>query len=430
VDHMVSRQLVDSLSDFAGSHKSVGHRYLSTLSVKQWHEVLRWLDDAGLTLTFWRCLKDVGEERLAPPEIQARLDENLEDHRSRIAQMLREFDLINSTLGAAKVPYAVLKGFALIPEYCPDILLRTAYDYDYLLAHDSLSRVDEALRAAGFVRKHRAERHPIVFFHKDRAPQAPLSRDELYRKAFPRTIELHYRFWDINAGKIQLALPQDQLSRRELRCLAGSDGAGPTLNYYALSREDELIFQVLHVFRHILRNWCRLSALLEVAYFLGHQSSDSALWDCFIDRLQCSSMLPEIAGVVFLLASKLFRTTLPPPVSLNIVGKLRRELVLWVDRYGQHSALKNFSDNKFTLFLHREFVPDEASWREVRRKALVSIQRPNRVLRPADSAVLSRVTASGKQACYVAQRLKYHMWTAIEYILEAPRWNRARSEGG
>jgi hypothetical protein len=429
VDHLPLRQIVDSLAGFAGSHKSGGHQYLSALSSKEWHDLLRWLDDAGLIPTYWRCLKDVGEEKLAPPEIRARLEENLEDHRLRIGQMLREFDLINSSLEAAGVPYAVLKGFALIPEYCPDILLRTAYDYDYLVAHDSVSRADKALRATGFVRKHGAEDHPIVYFHKDRPPRRPLNRDEIYRAAFPRTIELHYRFWDINAAKIPLALSRDQLSHRELRRLAGSDGAGPALTYYALSREDGLIFQVLHVFRHILHNWCRLSALLEIAYFLEHQRSATALWDCFLDRLQCSYTLPEIAGVIFLLASKLFNTQLPPPVSLHIVGKLRRELVLWVDRYGRHSALNNFSANKFSLFLHREFVPDEASWREIRRKGLLPIQRPNCVFRPAESAARFRLMASWKQASYVARRVKHHTRTAIEYILEAPLWNRARSKG-
>lgn len=432
MNRAIAREIVGCLRASSGPGKHLAR--LAGMGRRDWEHTLEWLDHSGIALLFWNRLKELGKERAVPTGMGERLERNLLDHRVRVAEMAAEFDSINRRLEDAGVTYAALKGFTLIPEYCPYIFLRTTYDYDYLVARESVSRAEYALRAAGFLRKEGAEDHPLVYFHNARPPRNPLSRNDLYSATFPRTIEMHYLFWDATPVKIPLILPVDPLLRIKLRGVspfANPPGlsVGRPVHFYALSEEDELIFQVLHVFRHILRSWCRLSSLLDIAYFLDHRAFDTAFWDRFLDRLGCSRPLSEIAGVVFLLAADMFGATIPAPVSVQTIRSLRRSLVLWVERYGHDSALSNFSDDKFSLFLHREFIQDQATWREIRRARLFPTHRPNHVLRSASRAVSFHGAANWKQGLYVAQRLKHHLVAAVQYGLESPHWARTRSRG-
>lgn len=387
-----------------------------------------WLDDGGLTLIWWNRLIEAGQKLLAPDEVRERLDRNLKDHRLRVSQMVSEFDGINSSFKTAGIAYAVLKGFALTPEYCSEVCLRTSYDYDYLVDPELVSPAEQALKSIGFVRKQGTEDHPIVYFHRDRPPQRPLSRNDLYTAEFPRTIEVHYRFWDPDMLKIPLVLPIDLLSRREARELSSRAGSGSSIRYYALSREDELIFQVLHVFRHILRNWCRLCSLLDIAHFLECNAADSDFWNRFLAQIDRKQSLTDIVGVVFLLAATVFGATIPDPVLAQVIAKLRPPLTLWVERYGRDSALSNFSNNKFSLFLHREFIDDKACWRQIRRTRLFPVPRPNGVFRATDGTTLEHLKAGSKQLIYIIRRMNHHLTGTIQYGLEAPFWGRARRQ--
>lgn len=400
---------------------------------RDWEHTLEWLDHSGLALLFWDRLVSLGQEDAIPHEIGERLERNLASHRLRVAAMVEEFDSINWCLEKAGVKYVALKGFALIPEYSSDIYLRTTYDYDYLLPQDSVERAEAALKAGGYLRKEDPQDHPIVYFHHGCPPRTPLSRDDLYSAAFPRTVELHYLFWDEGLVKIPLGWAVDPLAQPLLRDLGAIvrprelPALGRPVRFYALSEEDELIFQVLHAFRHILQNWCRLCSLLDIAYFLNHRALDTVFWDQFLERLGSSRLLSEIVGVVFLLAAGVFGAAIPASVSASSNRRLRRSLCLWVDRYGLDSAFCNFSENKFSLFLHREFIQDEADWREILRIRLFPMQRPNQGFQSSTPTFSSRFAASWRRGIHVAQRMLYHLMAAIRYGLESPRWNRARS---
>jgi hypothetical protein len=398
----------------------------------RWKQILEWLDQCGLALPFWHRLKEEGNTAAIPREISERLERNHADHQLRVAEMLAEFDLINQCFDGAHLKYAAMKGLALTRDYCPDIFLRTTYDYDYLLARESVEAAENVLRAAGYVRKQDPEAHPIVYFHAARPPRFPTSRDDLYSKAFPRTVELHYLFWDADQLKIPLRLPANPIAQRELRCFRmppnrqSLSSDGPT-HFYALSEDDDLMFQVLHAFRHILHDWCRLSSLLDLAWFLDRRASDFAFWDRFLRHLRPSRELIEILGVVFSLAGGLFGSIMPEPIFTEIIGNLPRPLVMWVERYGQQAALRNFSHNKCSLFLHREFVPNDSTWRAIQRSRLFPIHRPNQAPQGAGLTLASRAAAKWRHGAYVMRRLEHHLAAAARYKLESFRWERALS---
>ena len=394
---------------------------LASLDGRAWENTLQWLDASGLTLAFWNRLKESEREGSVCPEIRARLDGNLASHRIRVAAMQREFDLINGCLEAAGIEYAALKGFALIPEYCRDPILRNSYDYDYLVRLDALEETKHALRNAGFALKKQYE-HCVVYFRPALAARMPARRDELYSAAFGRTIELHTNLWDSDSLKIRLNVLEHALDRRILRRWESS-------HFYALGDEDHLLLEVLHTFWHILDNWCRLAWLLEIANCLEYRYADSAFWERFYKKIQSNQQLSEISGVVFALATGLFGGRSAPLVADLIGPDQSASLTLWVTQYGITSALDNFLINKFNLFLYREFVRDHATWREVRRTRLFPVHRPNRAVEVSSTRTLLRFIAVWKQGLHVARRLLHHLAAAIQYGWEAPKWERLRAEG-
>src|SRR5262249_20833935 len=148
------------------------------------------------------------------------------------------------------------------------------------------------------------------------------------------------------------------------------------IEYMGLGDEDALVFQVLHAFRHILRNWCRLSVFLEIAWSLNRRSSDSLFWTRFAYRINQLRWVPEATMVVFTLAKHLFGAPIPEEIKKQLTPARYPVLALWTERYGRRSALANFRNDKNTLFLHREFVEDSAAWAGIRRRRLFPIQRP------------------------------------------------------
>jgi hypothetical protein len=394
-------------------------RNLAAFSRGDWKRAQEWLDHSGVALWFWDRLKGLGVPDAVPPEIGERLDRLINDNALRVASMAEEFDSINRVFELAGVEYAVLKGFALIPEYAPDARLRTAYDFDYLLPPDSMERADQPLRNEGYIHRHEDAGHSLRYTRSASTPRPFPQRNYLYSAVLPRAVEVHSRLWETEPLMVPLPLPDDFLARKRLRNWQG-------LSFYSLAEEDELMFQVLHAIRHILTNWCRLCVFFEIAQFLERRSSDSVFWRRFYERIRNIPPLPEMVGVVFSLAARLFAAPVPTVVDTEIMRNLRHPLELWVCHYGYDSALANLADNKYGLFLHREFVPDAVSWREVRRRRLLPLQRPNRGARASSPKVSARLATGWRQASYIGRRLLHHSIAAVRYLWESRRWERMR----
>ena len=417
----MKRDLARAITDYLAVSGSLGENVtkLASFDRGDWEHSLEWLDQTGLALWLWDRLKVSGSQEAVPPAIGARLERNMADHGSRVAAMAEEFDSINRLFESYGIEYVVLKGFALAPEYTPDARLRPTYDYDYLVQPESIERVSHALRSGGYIRRQERVDHPVVYVHSSRAPRVPSRRDDLYSANLPRSVEIHTRLWEPEALKIPLTLPDDFLARKRPRCWQG-------LRFYSLSEEDELLFQVLHAFRHIVECWCRLCTFLEIAHILERRRSDWAFWQRSLDRLKVSPRLPEMAGVVFSLAARLFGAPIPAAIDAGALHNLRHPLLLWVNRYGRYSALANFTGNKNSLLLYREFVPDDATWREIQRDRLFPLHRPNRAGGTRTPGVSARLFAGWKQSAYVARRLFHHVISAAQYEWESIQWERNR----
>jgi hypothetical protein len=429
MNYDLAREIIGCLR-VSGSSRAHAER-LSRFGLREWKPTLRWLDEAGLALRLWRRLEEPGIANVLPAKLRAALEGNLHDHQRRIAEMAREFDAINLVLESAGVKYVALKGFALIPSYCPCLSLRTAHDYGYVMHPGELERGCRALEAAHYCLRPGSVGEPLVYFHEARPPRRPVSRDDPYSETFARTIEL--QFWNPDELKIRLDFQGDFLTQGPSRQLTAEQlgveesRSSPGSRFWALCGKGELLFQLLQTFRHIQQDWCRLASVLDMAWFVQRRSFATGFWERFLERVRPRAPLREIAGLVFSPSAQYFRASLPDVVAAEITRGMRNANALWIDRYGLESALGNFSRNKL---LRREFVGDVSVWQTIERRRLFPRHRPNRAAEAGTRDLRACVAAGWKQSVYVAQRLHHHALGCARYGLERLRWSECSRRTG
>src|SRR5678815_4574595 len=339
---------------------------------RDWDQTLAWLDLSGLAIYFLQRVQSSGALYTLPDFATAELQKRGEDNRLRAQAILQEFRTLVEAFEHARVNYAVLKGISLLPDYCPALEFRTQYDHDLLVDADTFNRACTALEHTGYRRKDGGDEESVAVYRQVQ-PEVRFSQNSeaLYSARLGRSIEVHRALWEDNEDHISIGLPDDFLERTQTRYWEG-------IRFTALSDEDCLLFQVLHAFKHIVRNWCRLSIFLEIAYFLGKRAGDSAFWSSYAERIGPVRWAPEASLIVFTLAERLFGATIPAELQRVLRTPLSPALNLWIERYGRHSALTNFHDDKCSLFLHREFVDSPSEWASIRRKRLFPVRRPHR----------------------------------------------------
>lgn len=386
-----------------------------SLSGLEWSHVLDWLDLSGLALYFWQKMKSQHAENALPSFVQERLARCYEENCVRVAAIRREFSTLNDLFDDAGVQYAALKGLALVPHYCPEPAHRTQYDHDYLIGINSLARAEAVLHRSGYKPRFSGGNRHLVYFRPapDAFPSEP--QTSLYSAGLERSIELHVRLWDRGEEYFEVELPEDLLERGCRRSWQG-------LEYWDLSDEDGLIVQVLHSFRHILHNWCRLSVFLEISHFLRQRTSDPDFWARYRNRISKLRWVPEASAVVFKLTQELFGGYAPAGLSSMIQPRLSSILDEWIQRYGVSGALDNFCGNKSSLFLHREFVTDRSMWAEVRRRRLLPFHRPHQLPEVLFNHGPSGLRRRLAQHLHGLRRLKFHAFSAVRYACESPRW--------
>jgi hypothetical protein len=382
---------------------------------KEWERTLAWLDLSGLTLYFRHRLNATSGSGKLPAHVQDRMDQCQADNRLRTLAIAEELKALTELFAGAGIECVVLKGMTMLPDYCPDLALRTQYDHDLLLRPSSLASAETVLREAGYRRRNTQAAHAIEY-HR---PEAPIRFAEhwtaLYSPRLARCIELHVSLWESADEKIDITLPEDLFQRAGYRRRFD-------FGYTALSEEDALVFQILHAFRHILENWCRLAVFFEIAYFLDQRCSDRPFWDRFGKRIENLRWLPDATALVFGLAEQLFGASPPPAINLQMESHLSPTLTLWTERYGKQAALANFRNGKYTLFLHREFVDDRAAWANIVRRRLFPLRRPHRPPAVAFQRGFSHLGRLSMEGLHALRRLKFHALSDLRYLWEYPRW--------
>jgi hypothetical protein len=395
---------------------------LQSFTEKEWRRTLPWLDHSGLTLYLLRRINSLKATDVLPPSILKRFGGNLAHNQCRLDHIANQFATINERFYRAGVNFAVIKGFSLVPEFCPDPSLRTTSDVDYLVDKQSLPWARRALEEAGYCVE-RVTDLEVQF----RLPSSrrPTRSDDPYSLETEALVELHLGFWDQKSTGVVLAEPAFRLDETVNHEWQGR-------RFPVLRKEDAFILQVIHVFRHVLDGWVKLCWLLEIGYFLSLQSSDDTFWDRVDLRMHEVPLLMEFGAIVVGLAGTLFAAAMPPRV-VRWAQSLSAAARLWVDRYGRTLVMENhpldsfgsFPCTKFCIFLQWEFLPDRLVHREVTWRRLFPWKSTPRVVSLDDKTAVGVLEAIRLQSQYVIRKLIFHIGSDLRFLWELPRWREA-----
>ncbi len=409
--------LKESVVEFLAFSRTSGGptRELSGFSAGEWEHSLTWMDYSGLALYFLRAIQSHTDwvPRFVLECLQNKLGANLE----RTAYMERQFAFINRAFEEAGVRYAAVKGFTLVPEFCPEASLRHQSDLDYLVNGPSLDLACQVLEDIGYV-LHKEAQHEVTLIlpHKE----ALIRIDEQYNANTPHSVELH-----LTVGELRhLAWEEPQfLENAVKRAFQGSA-------FCSLPDDDTFVLQSIHAFYHILDGWIKLSWLYEIGYFLEKRATDSDLWQRISTRLSDEPPLREAVAVVVSLAAQFFRARIPFTVN-RWVEEIRPTVRMWIEKYSRpwvfgHNLLEDeyawFPTRKLVLFLYGQYVPDSGNWRSVLSRRLLA-------LRGIDKAMRRITRDSSAQRWQTSQlnarefwKIPYHIGANLRYLWELPRW--------
>ncbi len=401
------RRLTEHIVSFLGYGERGGSvSELLGFSARQWKRALPWLDSSGLALYFLNRIEDLNAGDVLPLPVLARLRQNQEDNRERTAALMEEMRAIHQRFFAHGIEFAVLKGYSLVPEYCPAAALRHQCDLDYLLAPDHLDRAGHILQGMGYSR---VRRSPGTFTFSRSTGDLP-SRDQIYQPAVNYSIELHTSLWENGEVAVLESLPQ-VLARRQFHQVSG-------LVFPVLAPEDRFLHQCMHVLSHALQFWIRLAWLYEIASFLKATSTDVAFWRRVETRTGDREYIAKAVHFVTLLVEQIFRVDAPVLRTGDYPA-----LELWSGEYGSRWALHDLPGSKLSLFLFPEFMSEE-QWRRLERQRLFPVHRPHSATQLNAAEPRRTLRAQLAECFYAWQRMRFHVREAAVYLWEKPRWRQ------
>jgi Uncharacterised nucleotidyltransferase len=401
-----------------------GVQELQKLSPRKWEHVLRWLDDAGLAFYFLEKLENTDSDAV-PTWVISRLQRNFAANQQRVGYLSHRFGFLNQKFNEAGVRYAVLKGFSLVPQFCPDANLRHQSDFDYLVDDRSLSAAHQVLLEAGYRQKPSRANHELVFVMSGmgEASRSP----EQYSAQAPHAVDLHLDVWESDLCTLP-AMPR-QFSVERTRMYRAGGFVFPTL-----TDEEAFLVQVLHACQHLFTYWIRMSSLLEIGYFLNQRKTDTSLWNQIEQQVGENLVLREFVVVITELVAKLFRVPIPELVRAW-APRIRPAPRVWIERYARPWAFcelpayefRLFPRAKLARFLHQQYR-DRCVQKEVERSPLRMFPHLSRMASTANDRP-SPVRYKWWKRRRLIRRSLFHALASLRYVLEIPRWrwlNRAR----
>src|SRR5271156_4580057 len=230
------------------------------------------------------------------------LEQRVLQNRVRVDAMLSEFSRLNESFANHGVHYSAVKGFTLIPEYCPDPYLRHQADFDFMIAPDSASNAARALASCGYELQESGDSGQLTFGTP--LLHVPTRRDNIYDVPRHRQVDLPSVLWH-GTHCVSIAAPTGCLDRIQRKRLLG-------VSFPSIAADDTFLLQVFHAFQHLLASWVRLSWLLELDHFIGAHEHEEAFWQSVRDRAGDDNKLRRAFGLVLRLTSQIFPRRLPP----------------------------------------------------------------------------------------------------------------------
>jgi len=417
--HKTPAETIVQFLGFSVEHRDQGLAGIRQFRRRQWERVPQWLDDAGLGFYFLQKLKDVNAVDTIPDSVSGYLLQNFATNQLRVEDLSRRFDVINKKFNDTGIRYAVIKGFSLIPEFCPYSPLRHQGDLDYLVDDESFPAACRVLAEAGYLAKDSFSRIEKIFVIPGGKPSRGAAQ---YSPRAPHAVELHTNMWDGDMHRLPQIPNLSFLDRAVHKHWNG-------LTFPALCDEDAFVVQILHTCHHLFTLWLRMSSLLEIGYFLNRRTDDREFWNRTAQAIAAIPTLREFVVIVTELVSRLFAAPLPALVQAWAV-KIRPASRVWIEHYARRCAFSDlpfyqfrlFPTVKFALFLHQQFREDASVGKSVVRKRLLPSARISRMASSLKKHPSLALKPSWWGHHMFVRRSMFHILAGIRYLVEVPRW--------
>lgn len=376
----------------------------------EWQRLLPWLDTSGLALYFLDRLTELKQSEMLPPDVLARLRQNLADNTARTAGMVAEFSAIHREFQRAALSYATLKGFSLWPSSVPRPELRSQLDLDFLVAEDSAREARRLLESRGY--HLRAISGRSWEFKKDEMPGTSLK--DLYKDSPCRSVELHIE----SSAKVGSSL----LARAEMREFGD-------ISMPVLSSADLLLGQGIHAFKHICSEFSRTAHLIEFRRHVIARRDFPAFWSELRSRAEEEPRAAIALGVTTLLIAHVMGDFAPASLTSWTVDRLPAYARLWVRIYGGRTVFGSFPGTKLYLLLQKELATSGIPAKRSLRRALVPLRLPPLILHATPNETLSmRLRRCRAQLHFILFRLRFHAVEGCRYLREVLRWQQSKRE--
>jgi hypothetical protein len=400
---------------------------IKEVSPRKWTQVMQWLDGSGLAFYFLQKLKETNATDAVPTWVLSCLTRNFTDNQARVEAMLRQFALLNRTFDAAGVQYVVIKGFSLVPEFCPDAMLRHQGDLDYLVEGEFPADARRVLGEAGYVAKASRSSQEEIYVIPGEEPSLSARQ---YSPRAPHAVELHLDIWDSGMHGVPSISNLFSARRSETQHWNG-------LAFPALAAEDAFLLQVVHACHHVFTLWMRMSCLYEIAYFLNRRAGDTELWNRIEERAANNVVLQEFVVIVSDLAARLFTSPIPRLVERWGAG-IRPGVRTWINHYARYWAFCElpvyqfslFPRSKLALFLRQQYAGAPSAPISSKQNDVAPASRLTRIISSIRKEPSLALNAGWWKRQMLVQRSVFHALAGARYVCEIPRWlwlNRARA---
>jgi hypothetical protein len=388
---------------------------LRNLKAGKVHDLLRWMDQSGLALSFLQRLETHETTALISSELYQALRGRRERNIARTWNLLSEFRRVNEAFLAQGVTLAALKGFTLVPDFCEAAHLRHQVDFDFLVDPADIDAAAAALLSCGY-RTARLSRTGESCFTTPLL-RVPSDKDDLYAIQQHRQVDLHTSIWE-DTPWMSLKGPDDCLRYATRQYLHGAP-------FNRLSLEDTFLVQVFHAFRHSFRSWVRLSWLLEISRFLEIHQHDEAFWRRAVNRAGEELTTKRAFALVLGLATRLFHNAIPLQLKQWTAKATTDAMSAWLDNYSVNWSISDWPGSLSNVLLASEFIPDRKLrayyWKSrlLPRKTNLSIG----AMKCRDASTLSKFGAGRLR--YLGKRSVSHLKCLLLLAVEELRWRRS-----
>jgi len=378
---------------------------------REWLCSKEWLHTSGLALYFLARARKLGIEDVIPMHLLREMERSHAENRVRTEDLFNEFAIINIEFQRAKLSYANLKGFSLVPRFCHDPSYRYQHDLVFLVSPYDAERCRQVVERLGY----RLKREYDGSWEFVAGNPEVLSLKDLYRVRTERSLEIHF----VSARELSKSDGyEDRLARLQLQVWSG-------LEFPALSECDKLLGQAQHLFRHLQSEWTRTAWMFEFASAIRSYEEDTAFWAETVALIHKMPQGWTGIGVASLIASRAFGTVLPASLLFSTVNRLPQRVRLWADCYQDDVVYSEHPGSKLYLLLQDALSQGDSDLQTQRRRKLFPLHLPPRVATAAqENDLLARWKVIRAQVRFIWKRLRFHMTECLRYKIEAARWKK------